>query len=178
MIIKYTKNELLPQITNEVTLKYNGNNPRTSLWQTLYKENPENYWCKIFKKRMNEANNEEIKFMIEMGIALEKKLANIIDKEVNIRQESDEVLGFLIKHLEFFHKMNEHFYYTLIELCERANSFSKEMPWLDELILKDPSFLKQNPLIGMLSKRYNGIILSILLLNKEKILRGEYSVLR
>lgn len=178
MKIKYNENDLLPKITNEVTLKYNGNNPRTSLWKTLYQNNPENYWCKVFVKKMSESNKEDIMFMVKMGTELEEELAKIINSNVDpYSKEAKKILSLLIKHLEFFHKMNEHFYDTLVELCERAESFSKEMPWLDDLISKNPNFLSQNPLIGMLSKRYNGIILKMLIANKNEILKGEYSVL-
>lgn len=174
----YSEDYLLPKITSEVTIKYNSNNPRTSLWQTLYKNNPKNYWCKIFASRMREAKIEDIKNMIDMGSALEEELANIINKNISPEGlEADRVLGFLIRHLEFFHKMDEHFYDTLIELCERAEDFDKQLPWLDILISQNPNFLKENPLIGMLSKKYNGIILKMLVLNKDKILKGEYSVL-
>lgn len=176
---KYNKNYLLPKITNEVTLKYNNNNPRTSLWQTLYLENPENYWCNVFTKKMSESSKEDIMFMVKAGAELEEELAKIINSDVDpYGEEAKKILFLLIKHLEFFHKMDQHFYDTLIELCERAESFGKEMPWLDELILKNPNFLRQNPLVGMLSKRYNGIILNILIANKNAILKGEYSVLR
>ncbi len=175
---KYSDNDLLPKITNEVTIKYNSNNPRTSLWHTLYQNNPDNYWCKVFVKKIKESNKEDISFMIEMGVYLEDELARVINNNISpVGPDADKILTFLIRHLEFFHKMNDHFYDTLIELCERAEEFDKQMPWLDPIISQNPNFLKENPLIGMLSKRYNGIILDMLVANRDKILGGYYSVL-
>ncbi len=175
----YKEDDLLPKITNEVTIRYAGNNPRTSLWQTLYNKNPNNYWCKVFIKRMKEASSDEIRFMIDMGTKLEEELSDIINYDIDpVGPEANKILGLLIKHLEFFHEMNEHFFDTIVELCERAKKFDEDMPWLDPLISNNPNFLKENPLIGMLSKRYNGIILGMLLSNKKAILEGEFSVLR
>lgn len=175
----YNENELLPKITNEVTLEYAGNNPRTSLWKTLYKNNPDNYWCKIFLEKMRSSSKESIILMQKYGEDLEVHLSDIINKNISINgPEAEKLLFLLINHLEFFHSMNEHFFDTLVELCERAEEFDKQMPWLDPLISQNPNFLKENPLIGMLSKRYNGIILDILKSNKDRILKGEFSVLQ
>lgn len=176
---KYNEDELLPKITNEVTIKYNNNNPRVSLWRTLYENNPNNYWCKVFVKRMHEASKEEINFMIKMGADLETYLALVINKSIDpFGEDAVNILTSLIRHLEFFHKMDEHFYDTLVELCERAEDFDKQMPWLDIVISTNPNFLSENPLVGMLSKRYNGIIMDILVKNKKEILEGKFSVLQ
>lgn len=173
----YKEDDLLPKITNEVTIKHSGNNPRTSLWQTLYKNNPNNYWCKVFVNRMSSATTEEIKFMIDMGTQLEEELSNIINYQIEYNgQEAKKILGLLIKHLEFFHKMDEHFFDTIIELCERAKDFDKQLPWLDLAIAQNPNFLKENPLIGMLSKKYNMLIYNVLLFHKKEILDGDFSV--
>jgi len=173
----YKDDDLLPKITNEVTVKYAGNNPRTSLWKTLYKNNPNNYWCKVFVNRMNEARPEEILFMISMGTQLEEELSNIVNKNIDYRGlESKKILTLLVRHLEFFHKMDEHFFDTIIELCERARDFDKQLPWLDLVISENPNFLKENPLIGMLSKKYNMLMYNMLLSYKKEILDGEFSV--
>jgi hypothetical protein len=176
---KYNEDQLLPIITNEVTLEYAGNNPRTSLWKTLYQNNPNNYWCILFAEKMKTASKDEIKYMQSMGEGLEVYLSEIINKNVNsIGEEADRLLFCLIRHLEFFHVLDEYFFDVLVELCERAEGFDKQMPWLDPLISSNPNFLKENPLIGMLSKKYNGIILNILKDNRDRILKGEFSVLR
>ena len=176
---KYNENNLLPKITNEVTLQHNGINPRKSLWQTLYDNNPDNYWCKVFVDRMKTASQEEIKEMIHYGVRLEEVLVKAVGQmDSPSIQDEEEILTSIVRHLEFFHKMDEHFFDTIIELCERAEDFSKQIPWLDILIMSDPGFLSKNPLIGMLSKRYNATMYRVLLSNKEKILNGGYSVLR
>lgn len=175
----YSENELLPKITNEVTLKHNFINPRKSLWHTLYQNNPDNYWCKVFVDRMSSATKGDIDMMIHYGVRLEEILVKTVGRLDSITPEEEhEILISIVRHLEFFHKMDEHFFDTIIELCERAEEFDKKMPWLDALILSNPNFLSQNPLVGMLSKRYNATMYSTLIANKEKILGGEFSVLR
>lgn len=175
----YSENDLLPKITNEVTLKHNLINPRKSLWHTLYQNNPDNYWCKVFIDRMSSAKKDDIDMMIHYGVRLEEVLVKTVGKADSITAEEEyEILISIVRHLEFFHKMNEHFFDTIIELCERAEEFDKQMPWLDVMILSNPGFLSQNPLLGMLSKRYNATMYTTLLANKEKILGGEFSVLR
>lgn len=175
----YTDNELLPKITNEVTLKHNLINPRKSLWHILYENNPDNYWCRVFVDRMALATKDQIDIMIHYGVRLEEILVKTVGKADSITAEEEyEILICIVRHLEFFHKMNEHLFDTIIELCERAEDFSKQMPWLDIMILSNPGFLSQNPLVGMLSKRYNATMYRTLITNKEKILGGEFSVLR
>lgn len=175
----YTDNELLPKITNEVTLKHNLINPRKSLWHTLYENNPDNYWCRVFVDRMASATKDQIDIMIHYGVRLEEILVKTVGKIDSITAEEEhEILISIVRHLEFFHKINEHFFDTIIELCERAEDFGRQMPWLDMMILSNPGFLSQNPLVGMLSKRYNATMYRTLITNKEKILEGEFSVLR
>ncbi len=176
---KYSENDLLPKITNEVTLQHNGINPRKSLWQTLYDNNPNNYWCKVFVDKIRSSSHEEINSMIHYGVRLENVLVKVVGNTDSVSAEDEhEILTCIVRHLEFFHKMDEHFFDTVIELCERAEEFSKQIPWLDTLILSDPGFLSKNPLVGMLSKRYNATMYRLLLSNKEIILNGGYSVLR
>jgi hypothetical protein len=128
---------------------------------------------------MSSAKKDDIDMMIHYGVRLEEVLVKTVGKADSITAEEEyEILISIVRHLEFFHKMNEHFFDTIIELCERAEEFDKQMPWLDVMILSNPGFLSQNPLLGMLSKRYNATMYTTLLANKEKILGGEFSVLR
>ena len=169
----------MPKITNEVTLKHNLINPRTSLWHTLYENNPDNYWCKVFIDRMSSATKDEIDMMIHYGVRLEEILVKTVGKIDSITSdEQHEILISIVRHLEFFHIMNEHFFDTIIELCERAEEFDKQLPWIDMMILSNPVFLSQNPLVCILSKRYNATMYTTLVANKEEILGGKFSVLR
>jgi hypothetical protein len=117
--------------------------------------------------------------MIHYGVRLEEILVKTVGKLDSVTaDEENEILISIVRHLEFFHTMNEHFFDTIIELCERAEDFDKQLPWLDTMILSNPGFLSQNPLVGMLSKRYNATMYTTLVANKEKILGGEFSVSR
>lgn len=150
--------------------------PKKSMWLDLYKNNPNNYWCKIFIDRMSSATQDEINSMSHYGVRLEQILAKIVSRPDSITPEEEhEVVTSIVRHLEFFHKMNEHFFDAVIELCDRAKDCHKTMPWLEPLILSNPKLLSKNPLLGMLSTRYTSIISGSLLSNKDKVLGGHYS---
>jgi hypothetical protein len=173
----YSDNELLPKITDEINLTDSLMDPKKSMWYTLYKNNPDNYWCKIFIDRMSSAKKDEIDKMVYYGVRLEEVLSKIVSKLDPITPEDDhEIVISIVRHLEFFHKMNEHFFYAVVEFCERAKDSSKERPWVDSIILSNPKILSQNPLLGMLSTRYTSAISNALLSNKEKVLGGEFSI--
>ena len=132
-----------------------------------------------FIDRMSSATKDEIDMMIHYGVRLEEILVKTVGKIDSITSdEQHEILISIVRHLEFFHIMNEHFFDTIIELCERAEEFDKQLPWIDMMILSNPGFLSQNPLVGMLSKRYNATMYTTLVANKEEILGGKFSVLR
>ncbi len=173
----YSDNELLPKVTNEINLKNSLIDPKKSMWYTLYKNNPDNYWCKIFVDRMSSAKKDEINIMAKYGVRLEQILCKIVSNpDPATPEEEDEIVISIVRHLEFFHKMDEHFFYTVIEFCERAKNSSKEMPWVEAIILSNPKILSQNPLLGMLSTRYSSMISNALLSKKEKVLGGEFSI--
>ena len=109
----YSDNELLPKITNEVTLKHNLINPRKSLWHTLYENNPDNYWCKVFVDRMSSATKDDSDMRIYYGVRLEDILVKTVGKlDLVTADEEHEILISIVRHLEFFHTMNEHFFDT------------------------------------------------------------------
>lgn len=172
----YSKDELLPMATNEINLRHSLMDPKKSMWLDLYKNNPDNYWCKVFIDRMSSATQDEISIMSHYGVRIEQILAQTVGRPDSITPEEErEVVTSIVRHLEFFHKMNEHFFDVVIELCDRAKDCHKEMPWLEPLILSNPKLLSQNPLLGMLSTTYTSIISRSLLANKEKVLSGYYS---
>lgn len=150
--------------------------PKKSMWLDLYKNNPDNYWCKVFIDRMSSATQDEIKNMAHYGVRIEQILAKTLNRSDSISSEEEhEVVTSIVRHLEFFHKMNEHFFDAVIELCDRAKDCHKDMPWLETVILSNPKLLSQNPLLGMLSTAYTSVISRSLLSNKDKVLGGYYS---
>lgn len=172
----YSQNELLPIVTNEINLKDSLLDPKKGMWQALYKNQPDNYWCKIFIDKMSYAKKDEINMMAHYGVRIEQILAKTVVRPDSITpEEEDEIVTSIVRHLEFFHKMNEHFFDAVIELCNRAQDCHKQMPWLEALILSNPKLLSQNPLLGMLSTTYTSIISNALLSNKDKVLEGHYS---
>jgi len=174
---KYDDNLLLPKISNEMHIQYNGFNARVYFWQELYKKYPENYWCRVFGDRMKSASKKEIKEMLKESFILEEMFYNAVVNKINVdSKESVDLMWAFIKHLEFFHEFNEFFYDVFMEFCERGMDLDKYMPDIQSKIENEPIFLKQSHLFGLVSKDYLNVIYNVLRANKDTVLRNRDSI--
>lgn len=168
---KYSEDMLLPKVTNEIFLQSKDLNARVYFWEQLYKKYPNNYWCKVFKDKMENCSKEEILEMRRISFELEDKFYEALVNKIDLDgQEASELLDLFIKHMEFFHPFDEFFYEVFLEFCERSRGFNEKIPGIKKAIEKDPKFLKNNPVMGLISEEYSDIIYNILQKNKETIL--------
>jgi len=63
-----------------------------------------------------------------------------------------------------------------MEFCERGMDLDKYMPDIQSKIENEPIFLKQNPLLGLVSKDYLNVIYNVLKANKDTVLRNRDSI--
>lgn len=171
---KYSQDLLLPQVTDEINFQYGNFNARVYFWQQLYKKYPDNYWCKVFGNKMRNATDEERQKMLDKSFVLEDMFYNaVVNKISTDSQEALDLMWEFIDHLEFFHEFNEFFYDVFMEFCERGSDLNERMPDIQLAIEKNPKFLKDNPLFGLVSKEYVDIIYNMLKINKDIILKAK-----
>lgn len=164
---KYDENLLLPEGLDFIYLQSGDFNARVFFWQEIYKKYPDNYWAKLFKKRMIEVSNEERQIMLKKSFALEDMFYNAVANKIDLgSKEAIELMWAFVDHLEFFHKFDDFFYDIFIEFCERKQSINE----VDNIISKNPEFLKNNPLFGLVSREYIDIIYNLLKSNKDTVL--------
>lgn len=164
---KYDKNLLLPEGLEAVYLQSGDFNARVFFWKEIYKKYPDNYWSKVFQERMRNASQEEMKRMLDKAFVLEDMFYNVVVNKISLdSQEAIDLMWQFIDHLEFFHKFDDFFYDIFIEFCERDQTIDQ----VDQEIAKDPQFLKNNPLFGLVSKEYTDVIYNLLKNNRNQVL--------
>lgn len=163
----YGDNFLLPAGLDKIYQQSGDFNARTFFWKETYSQYPDNYWTKVFQDRMKNAKPDEMKNMLDKAFVLEDMFYNAVVNNISLdSKEALDLMWQFVEHLEFFHKFDEFFYDIFIEFCERDQT----IPEIDEAIKKNPIVLKTNPLFGLVSKEYTGLIYNLLKSNKDIVL--------
>ncbi len=164
---KYDKNFLLPEGLDAVYLQSGDFNARKYFWEETYRKYPDNYWVITFQNKLKNASPEDMQSMLKKAFVLEDMFYHAVADKISLdSQEAIDLMWEFVDHLEFFHEFNDFFYDIFIEFCERKQTIDD----VDKAIAEDPSFLKSNPLFGLVSKEYIDIIYNLLKNNKEAVL--------